>query len=417
MKKKLRVVQLACFQSNLGDNANCTGLRAMIRKNFPECDVEFTDWELIDYSWGKSYTQEDVDMVNGHDLLIIGGGGFFEILMDGTQSWTGTRINIPYDLFMSIKVPVVFYSVGIDAVRGGSEEGVARFRRFLDLMEESPRHLVSMRTDGSRETVRQLLGDSYADRLTIIPDAGFFTETKDFFHPEIPEGKQAVTINLGGDLLSVRFPDGPRPDPVLPMPELIGRPVARPKDYEFLGGGENAGCERFLAELSDVLVDLLARRPDLHLVFVPHIYRDIVMGYRLMSLMGFPYCRRHVSMAPFLSGDAGQDYIFDLYRKSALAIGMRFHANVSPLGLGVPTVGLGTWHMLEAMYQEIGAPDRVVDCNDPDFTPKLHQLIWSTLDDPEAVKERYRGLRASLAATTDAFHGRIRTLLERSGAL
>ena len=407
MTRAIKVIQLAAYGSNLGDNANIVGLRAMLSANLGG-KVAYTDWEMVDYSWGlDTYDQADIDRVNAHDLLIIGGGGFFEIIPE-TDCWTGSRIAIPYDLFRKIRVPIVFHGVGIDTVRGGGEDGVSRFKDFLDLLFSSDQYLVSTRNDGSLATIRRLCGDAYADRFDVVPDGGFFTRVPDLHHPEIPPGCRGIAVNFGGDLMWERFPEkglgwragGPRE-----IASVI------PKDYEAYRPGANAAFETFLDAFTGVLSQAMVRDPDLRLIFVPHIYRDIEVAYALFQKMGFPFSRRSMAMAPYLSGQGGQDYIFDLYRKCSLAIGMRFHANVCPIGLGTPSIGLTTFPMTGDLYGELGIPERALDPNDDDFAPAFEGLVTDSLANGDGVRARYADIRLRLEDQINAFHSKIRALV------
>lgn len=418
MTRKVRIIQLAAYHSNLGDNANLRGTRKMLRQNLHGMDVEFTDWEILDYSWGLDhYTQDTIDWVNSHDLLIIGGGGFLEII-NATDCWTGTRIAIPEELFKKITIPVVLHGVGTPNLRTPDPEPLQRFKNFIDLLYSSDQYLVSTRNDGSQDTFRRLLGDEYADRLDVIPDGGFFTEVDDHTHPELNPSGRTIAINFGGDLLDIRLRETPDDLARIQAAHDYGDtpPPPMPSDYEGYKPSDNVPFDRFLAEMKNVLVKMFHKHPDINVVFVPHIYRDIEMGYDFLHSMGFPYCRRRMTMAPYLHGDEGQSYIFDLYKKCDLAIGMRFHLNVCCVGLGTPTIGIGTFVDILELYRELGMEDRVLNANNRTFMTDFEALLEQTLSDPDAVRARYAEKRKELVAQINAFHAKIRALLERSYA-
>lgn len=414
MARTIRIIQLAVFGSNLGDNANVAGLRAMLARNLGDFELRFTDWEMLDYSWGlDTYDEADIDRVNGHDLLIIGGGGFFEIVT-ANDSWTGTRIAIPRELFEKIRIPVVFHGLGVHTLlEGPVAEGVARFKSFLDLLFSSDQYLVSTRNDGSLDRLRTLVGSGYADRFHVVPDGGFFTEVGDFDHPEIPAGRRTIAVNLGGDLLDKRFQErAEAPEPAPPSSGGADRiPPIVPADYDSFRSAGHAGFDAFLGKFSRVLRSTLAADDDIHIVYIPHIYRDIEAGYHFLHAIGFPYCRRRITMAPYLNGKAGQDYIFDTYRKCVLTIGMRFHANVVPIGLGVPSIGLCAFPIDEGVFRELGIPERGLDANGADFEDRLHALIGDSLRDGDAVRRRYAEIRARLVEQTESFHHKIAAML------
>jgi len=404
----MKIVQLACFRSNIGDNANIDGTRRRLAANLGE-EPAYSPWELLDYSWGLDhYSQARIDFVNEHDLLVIGGGGFFEILGEkGAESWTGTRINIPELLFDRIKIPVVFHGVGVDAWRPAAQRNIERFGRFLDRILHSDQFLVSTRNDGSHSTLERLYGEAMARSVEVIPDGGFFVVPGRHLHPEA-SGHRHLLINLAGDMLDVRFPTDRR------QRECDGQPIAQvPPDYELYTSTRNATLDTFLDRLAGVLKRRLAQDPDLSLVIVPHIYRDIAIGARLIDIIGFPFSRRRISMAPYLNGQEGSDYIFDLYRSADLVLGMRFHANVCPIGLGAPTLGLACYPQIDGLYDEIGQPDRRIAVNEDDFETRLETAIERSFAEGDAVRRRYAGLNFELANRIDRFHARIRERIAR----
>ena len=90
MKPVLKIAQIAAFQTNIGDNANLNGTRKLYRDAFSDFTLEFSDIDIVNFSFGISNYDDDLKaFINQHDILLIGGGGFLEII-PGTQSWTGT---------------------------------------------------------------------------------------------------------------------------------------------------------------------------------------------------------------------------------------------------------------------------------------------------------------------------------------
>jgi polysaccharide pyruvyl transferase WcaK-like protein len=407
---RLRVLQLACYQGNVGDNANIAGVRTLLSQHL-ETDIDYTDLDILDFVWGKrQYDQEFVQQVNQHDLLIVGGGGFFELTIDHTR--TGTPLDLDADVLGRIKTPIVFYALGLNAYRDVPAGRLAKFRAFLDILLASENILVSIRNDGSMDAVRRLLGPGYADRMYATPDGGFFTEVDDWEHPELPAGKTVIGINLAGDMLDLRFPDsgtthsrvaGAKRRVVRAARALLGRRVDAP-----------GRIDDFFPAFSALLRRYLEERDDLHLVLVPHIYKDLkVIDAFLASLArsATSWCRRRVTVAPYATGGRGQSYIFDLYRKCDLVMGMRFHANVCGIGLGVPTIGLETYPQIGALYRGLGLAERAVEVNTSGFEDELASLIDASLADPDSVRSRYGEIRATLLGQAKAFHEVIRERL------
>lgn len=410
MKRNLKAVQMACYQSNLGDNANVVGLRSQFSKNMP-VPVEYSDWELLDYSWGLArYDEATIDWVNQHDVMIFGGGGFLELVATN-PSWTGTRFNIPLDLFEKIKIPIIFHGVGIDVARGVPEESARRLKKFFDILFSSDQYMVSTRNDGSMETLRRIFGESYASQVSVVPDGGFFTYTPPAAQREIFDGNRVISINLAGDMIGDRFPV--RRVRKKSKPEARHSAPVTPADYENALDDENSGLDQFLDRFADLLNHVLNSHQDIRIVLVPHIYKDISICAKLIARLGFPACRRRAVMAPYVNGQAGHDYVFEVYRKSSVVIGMRFHANVCPMGLHVPTIGIDTYPQIPGLYRDLGLPERALKVGADDlFENSMLSMIEDALSGDRKISTIYSEMTARLTCQIGDFHRRVAKLLK-----
>lgn len=410
----LRVLQLAAFCSNTGDNANISGIRAELSRNLSPYVLEFHDWDLVDFSWDLNQFDDDaLSYINSFDLFIIGGGGFLEII-PGATTWTGTRINIPKEVFRKISVPTVLYALGIDTVRADLDgrpidNEISKFRTFIDFISSVDNFLLSTRHDGSMSVLNNLIGEEYANQFSLIGDGGFFSTYKDFFHPELEQDKINIAINFGGDLIDARF----KPDYPCDVKRNNPLGTTRPPDYEQVQYGGHRGYTKFLISFSNVLRRVSFHFGNCNFIFIPHIYRDIEVGYDLLSETGFPYCRREMVMAPYIQGFSAKDYLVDLYSKCDLAIGMRFHANVCPIGLGTPSIGLGTFPMIKHLYSSLGIDEQYIEASAGDeFEEKLFQLVLESLSRSDGIRERYKEVVGDVQETTATFHARILKLVE-----
>ena len=329
MKPVLKVAQIAAFQTNIGDNANLNGTRKLYRDVFSDFTLEFSDIDIVNFSFGISNYDDDLKaFINQHDILLIGGGGFLEII-PGTQSWTGTRINMPKSFFDDLDLPIVLQGVGMDTVRAdlvGSDYSaeLSKLATFLDYCKSRDNIFLSTRHDGALHKLSNKLGSSYANQFSLVGDGGFFVSANSVYHPEIVPDAVNIAINLGGDLLEARFPGV---NPRRPS-RIFYDGVKTPTDYESSRCSLNENCNIFLIETANVLRRVISKYQNVNFIFVPHIFRDIEQCFYLISELGFPASARNCKMAPFLSADAGSDYIIDLYSKCNLVMGMRFHANI-----------------------------------------------------------------------------------------
>jgi len=312
--------------------------------------VEYTEFEIRETFWGnKSFDAEFVEFANTFDLLIIGGGNYFELWVD--KSRTGCSIDIALEDLRNIRVPTLFNALGVDPGQGASESSLNKFRSFLDVVIEKPNMLLSCRNDGAMQTLQEMVGQKYANAFYHVPDAGFFTQVASQYHPELRQGKKNVLIQLAGDMLDQRFPNL---------------------------GGQDISYEMFLQELTRLIVALVER--DVHVILVPHIFRDVDVIAQLLDVLPDKLRRNNIAVAPYLSGVSGQDHIVDLYKSVDLVLGMRFHANVCSMALGTPVVGLVNYLQIERLYQEMSMTDYMVHVNKADCYMRLWELCDGILE-------------------------------------
>jgi len=376
--EKIRILHLASFNGNIGDNANHSGARSRLRRHFGHgVQLEFTDLEIRHFYnvWNdRQFDESFLDLANTFDMLLVGGGNYFELWVENSR--TGTTIDLPPAMLDRLRIPTVFYALGLDTCKGCSAVTLSRFKEFLDHVFCHERFLVSVRNDGSIETARHFLGEEYASRLYKVPDGGFFVEADDSAHPEFIGYDKSIVLNLAGDMLERRFAST---------------------------GADTVTSDSFICSLAKLMERVLNKHKDLALVLVPHIHRDIPIIGELMGQMNDKLARSRVRIAPYLNGPGSERYIFDLYRKATVTLGNRFHANVCPIGLEVPSIGLVNYPKIQALYQDLNMPERAVDMLASNCFDRIDALLNETLEHPEPIRLRYRDLVRELSLQLDVF--------------
>jgi polysaccharide pyruvyl transferase WcaK-like protein len=355
----MKVLHLASFNGNIGDNANHSGFRPWLEK-LAGRKIAWTDLEIREYYWKeRKFDQTFVELVSGFDLLVIGGGNYFELWVE--KSHTGTSIDVPLDIFAQIKVPVFFNALGCDEGQGASQASVAKFTRFLELLAGSAQYLVTVRNDGARATLRKHVPASLADKVHTIPDGGFFLEYQDSPAAYLKPSRKRIGINLASDMAEIRF--------------------------------KNFGVEGYAAfcdEFAKLLGDVAEADPEVHYVFFPHIFRDLQINSDVISRVGDRLRRTRISSSPYATGADGARHVFGLYRHCHLFLGMRFHSNVCALGMGVPAIGLCNYPQIDHLYDEIAFPEGRLSVRDPGFSGPLRKMIEASLSGrgPSGARER-----------------------------
>ncbi|OMH30019.1 polysaccharide pyruvyl transferase family protein [Motiliproteus sp. MSK22-1] len=383
----MKILHVASFSGNIGDNANHSGLRFLLDEYIGSIS-EYTELEIRKcyqiYSGANRWQFDDtfVRLANNHDLVIIGGGNYFEPWLDASS--TGTTIDLAPEVLEKICKPLVFFGVGFDIHKGASAENLEKFRLFMEATLAREKTLVTFRNDGSIKNFREALPFLDSNCIYRVPDGGFFIQCNVQQYPFINLDSRYWGINIASDMKERRFPSG-----------LQG----------------SLGWNEFIVDYTKLLSKALDADPNLKLLFFPHIFKDLEAISELLAALDDSYCRDRLIVAPFLNGWQGADYIFGLYRHCELVMGMRFHANVCAIGMNVPVIPLASYPKLYDLYEELEIQDRVVWVNQQGFTGKLEKQIHDYNAQREILKADNLVLVQRLREDVDSFFPRLEALL------
>lgn len=361
--KPLRILHLASFSGNVGDNANHAGFRPWLEA-MVEQPVEWRELEIREFYWReRAFDGGFVDLANQHDLLVIGGGNYFELWVE--DSGTGTSIDIHPRDFGRIRTPIFFNALGVDAGQGVSEANAARFKAFMESLLASDQYLVTVRNDGATRTLAEFISPTIADAVGLLPDGGFFADFASSRTSYHEPGRTAVGINLARDMADVRF-----------------------------GNGSGAsGYDAFCDSIAQTIA-MICGRQEVDVVLFPHIYSDLAVLSDVVDRLPDRLRRTRLSVAPYSVGSAGAQRTFGGYAACALIMGMRFHSNVCPIGMGIPTIGLNSYRQIELLYEELSFPDGWVDVSSPGFEEALAARATAVIEDPAELRSRVSELKA-----------------------
>ena len=127
---------------------------------------------------------------------------------------------------------------------------------------------------------------------------------------------------------------------------------------------------------------MLTSNKEYYIVFVPHILSDIEAIYDVLRKIKGVLITTRVSIAPLLNGDiTTAEYITDIYRKAYFSICMRYHANISSIAMGTPTIAPIGIDKHIALYKDIGLKNRVVDIRTGKICERLMEKTDELIND------------------------------------
>lgn len=166
----MKILHVASFKGNYGDIINHTGLYKMLNTHLKKSPfIKQLEIRLF-YRNENLYRFDDefVDEVNKFDLLILGGGGFFDVRFN--DSSTGTTIDISKSVIDRIQIPVLINAMGYHEFEGEYEEAKVRFKKFILYVQQKKNWFVTFRNDGSILRInRTIEEDSPSSSLSPSP--------------------------------------------------------------------------------------------------------------------------------------------------------------------------------------------------------------------------------------------------------
>lgn len=328
---KIRILHLASFVGNIGDNASHAGFYSLL-DNILDESYELEQLEMrkfyMNYSGPdkRAFDSKFVQYVNAFDLLVVGGGGFLDYWVPG--SGTGATLDLSEAALNAINVPILITSVGCFPHRPVPEGNRERFMKFLDYLTVRDNVRVALRNDGSIDNIRSEFGPDYAVRFSEVLDSAFFASASVAGFPGVD--RRYVAINITVDQI-----------------EMLSSMRGQIDKISYHG------------ELRKI-VEACITKHGLDVVFVPHVFDDLKAISRLLDELDQFLVRSHVSIAPCVHGEAGGALALAVYAGSTLALGTRFHANVCGIALGVPSIGIAALDRVVHLYRSLGMDEHYV---------------------------------------------------------
>jgi polysaccharide pyruvyl transferase WcaK-like protein len=391
----IRIWHIASHTTNIGDGALISGIHSTLREDWPG-PIEFMNDPLMEYTdfWGKKeFNRELVERINGEcDMLLIGGGG----MLDGARAHhrTGMAFNLPHPLWREIKVPVVFYALGVNLFRSQRYWHKNQLKKTIAYILSNSRMLLSFRNDGSLHRAREILNGELQHAYD-IPDPGLYVPLKDTDHPVLLEDKINILFQPSGDNPYFRFNC-----PYWRLIPLAGKHILERR------------VRKHFTQIGKAFEAIL-NKYEVNFILCPHLVRDFGVMHDFISCLSPRVSRFYFNASGVLRGTSRADVFFDLYRKSDLVIGMRGHSVICAVGVGTPVVAISTHDKVDGFMHSVALEDRLVQLPATDKDSKLLDVVRQVIENKEQEKQRLADIRKKCREITRMFHMKMFELIRQ----
>lgn len=351
--RTVKILHLASFVGNIGDNVNHLGFRRWFEALLNNQRIIWTDLEIREFYWkNKSWDDDLIALINTYDLLVIGGGNYLELWVKDSPS--GTSIGLTMDQLKAIKVPVFFNALGFDIHQGVYGDNAEKAKNLLSYLIHDPKRMITVRNDGAKKNLTELYGSDFSDLIPMCPDGGFFIELESLVGAgnSFYDSKETViAINLACDMEHVRF-----------------------KNYS------DSSSKGFIEEFAAALTAVSRKKDNLKFVFINHVFSDLWSAFQVLKLLPDEVRRKNVRVSAYDRADSSVTNIINEYHNADLVIASRFHSNVLALSLNKLVIPLVNYPQISNMYADVNLPDLAFDVSLPGFDLALGNLICCKVD-------------------------------------
>lgn len=321
-RNRLRILHLASFAGNIGDIENQKTFRKWFENLFPELKIAWINFEIRAFFRQEEGVFETFNSeVADSDLVIVGGGNFFELWPENSPS--GTSLPFSLDYLRSINKPIFINAMGVDDGQGVGRVAAEKFSGFIGALASSKKVFLSFRNDGSVHTVKNFLDQQSTIACRSLPDHGFFALEG---RGESGSNELTLGINLAIDMPKIRF-----------------------ANYQGLP-------ESFLIQFARTLELLASHFTKLRFHFIPHMFSDLEAYSTVLQNLSDKIRRERVTVSPY-DTTANSNVANAAYQDISMLIAMRFHSNVFGIQCEIPTFSLVSYPQINKLINEMSIRD------------------------------------------------------------
>ncbi len=372
----MKLLHLANFNStNVGNGALIDGLESTLAADSPS-DLQWQREAWDDYTFQlRDFDAAFVDRVNQSDGLIVGGA----VTFNGRDynHRTGSRFELPFELWDELKKPLIFYGLSYRHWPGQTYHHLDRLRSFIDKILKHPRMLLTVRNDGTRDWLAGLL-DIDCKAVQEVPDTGLYVRPENSPHDDVlkPDRKNIL----------IAFND---------------------EDSEFRF--QHLSREQLLESVAQSVIQL-AGDFDLNLVLCPHYFDDLRMISDFIQHLP-PRLLHQSTITTGITRSTDCRAFYGRYQRADLVIAMRVHAMSPCIGMGAAMIPLLSQDRMSDFLTVTGLGDHGLEVSDHDLPARLVERASALLQDSQTTRDEFRSATAQCREATRAFHEQIFQLL------
>ena len=365
MKHPLKVVQIASFSGNIGDNLSHKGFSRLLDHS---AGLGSLDRIEVRRSYGNYYAKDKLLMnedfaeyLNKFDLVQIGGGNFLEPF---EESPMGIRLPMTDKFAEKLRVPTLFSSTGLVPAKSDFHAS-DRYRESLARLVSKSNIRVMLRNDGSKDWVDSLHIEGFEEVV----------EAADF----------AFLSGLGNrDDRDIRL-DGPKR-------KFVAFNVAEDQLWSAVDHSK-ARFEHVVSLLAELAVSVSTKK-DAMVYFVPHTPQDLRLISHIMNKTPDLFRRERISVAPLIPGSTGLDAAVRIYSAASEVYAMRFHANILALNIKSKLFPIIALDRVKSMLNSVDITDIGVDIRVLDNLDSYNSERFVGADRHNRVEKRIRELNS-----------------------
>lgn len=326
---------------NFGDNALAYGVKNVFQKYFSP----YTRYMNSDVH-STIYNRRKINEINSvADLFLVGGGG---LIHSKDKYWMFNMANID---IQRVRCPMVFYGLGYNNF--STYELNTKIKKNIQKIAKKSLAF-SVRND---ESCERLLKEGMI--FDEVPDPGFFVDGN---HPRPEIAGRYVMLQIAYDA---------------------------PKDRQI-------NEKTFVNEIVAICNNLIER--GYTVVLAPHCWTDIDISRLIVDTLN----NQHVIIWDWFSIIREENTTIGLgyYKYADFVIAMRGHAQICPIGMGVPVISIINHPKHLGILRNLNLMDLYVSVNDNEVSTKIISMIDIVEKNRNKIKAKYETLMDKLTDQT-----------------